>query len=243
MSSVPGLDEFAAYAAARGLTVEPREHLPRTTPLLAEGELRGVEAVVSGWLATYVEAEIALVTREETTTDATGAETRGEAHLTVAVTHVPKAKRFVPWLLCHRVEDGGLLGRAAEELIHGNDRIELESAELDARYRVYASPERDDVWLRELFSPSFIVSLLDAAPQGLAFEYVEGTLCVSLVGRRTLTEDLDRLRDATVDLVGRFRAEIRERLGEARGRSAPTPPRFPGGAGAEEAVAKDADGV
>ena len=35
---------------------------------------------------------------------------------------------------------------------------------------------------------------------------------MSLVGRRTLSEDLDDLRDATVDLVGRLRAEIRESL-------------------------------
>jgi hypothetical protein len=64
--------------------------------------------------------------------------------------------------------------------------------------------------------------------RGLAFEYVDGTLCVSLVGRRTLTGDLDALRDATVDLVARIRAEIRESLGPAQGRSAPTPPGFPG---------------
>ncbi|HEX8754257.1 MAG TPA: hypothetical protein VF731_12665 [Solirubrobacterales bacterium] len=223
----PGLEEFAAYARERGLTLEPGARLPRATPLLAEGELRSVEALMSGWLGTYLEAKLALVTRDEVTTDATGKEIRGEAHLTVALTHVPKAKRFVPWMLCHRVEDAGLLGEAAERLIHGNDRVDLESAELDRRYRIYASPQRDDVWLHELFSPSFIVWLLEKAPSGLAFEYVEGSLCVSLVGRRTLTEDLDGLRDATVELVARMRAEIREALGHAEGRSAPDAPGYP----------------
>lgn len=231
-------DEFAAYAASRGLTLEPGARLPRTTPLLAEGELRTVEALMSGWLATYVEAKIALITREETTTDATGHETKGEAHFTVAVTHVPKAKRFVPWLLCRRVEEG-IVGRAAEELVRGRQRLDLESAELDQRYRIYVSPRSDQVWVRELFSPSFIVFLVEQAPRGFAFEYVEGTLCVSLVGRRTLGDDLDDLRDATVDLVARVRAEIRESLGKAEGRAAPQTPGFPppedrsgGGAGA-----------
>jgi hypothetical protein len=222
-----GLEDFASYATSRGLTLEPGARLPRTTPLLAEGELRSVEAVMSGWLATYVEAQIALVSRDETTTDAQGAETKGEAHFTVAVTHVPKAKRFVPWLLCHRVEDEHLLGKAADALIHGNDRLDLESAELDQRYRIFASPQSDDVWLHELFSPSFIVFLLEQVPKGLAFEYVQGTLCVSLVGRRTLAEDIDGLRDATIDLVARMREEIRESLGKARGRSAPSRPGFP----------------
>lgn len=215
----PGLDDFAAYAAAHGLAMEPEGRLPRTTPLLAEGELRSVEALMRGWLGTYLEAQIAIVSRDETTADPDGSETKGEAHFTVAVTHVPKAKRFVPWMFCHRAEDEHLLGRAAEELIHGNDRLELESAELDRCYRIYAAPEHDDVWLRELFSPSFIVFLIDLAPKGFAFEYVEGTLCVSQVGRLTLAEDIDGLRDAAVELVARIRAEIRERLGEAQGRS------------------------
>jgi hypothetical protein len=215
----PGLDSFAAYAAAHGLALEPEGRLPRTTPLLAEGELRGVEALMRGWLGTYLEAQIAIVSREETTADPDGGETRGEAHFTVAVTHVPKAKRFAPWLLCHRAGEEHLLGRAAEGLVRGNDRLDFESAELDRCYRIYAAPERDEVWLRELFSPSFIVFLIDLAPKGFAFEYVEGTLCVSRVGRLTLAEDIDGLRDATVELVARIRAEVRERLGEAQGRS------------------------
>lgn len=214
-----GPDAFAAYAAAHSLTLEPEGSLPRKTPLLAEGELRGVEALMRGWLGTYLEAQIAIVSRDETTTNPDATETKGEAHFTVAVAHLPKAKRFVPWLLCHRAEDEHLLGRAAEELIHGNDRLDLESAELDRCYRIYASPERDEVWLRELFSPSFIVFLIERAPKGFAFEYVEGTLCVSQVGRLTLAEDIDGLRDATVELVARIRGEIRERLGEAQGRA------------------------
>jgi hypothetical protein len=226
VASDDGLEGFTGYAAARSLTLEPGAHLPRTTPLLAEGELRSVDAVMSGWLATYLEGQMALITRQETTTDADGRETKGDAHFTVAVAHVPKAKRFMPWLLCRREEEG-ILGRAAEALVHGHDRLDLESAELDSRYRIYASPESDRVWVRELFSPTFIVFLLERAPRGFAFEYVNGTLCVSLIGRRTLSEDLDALRDATVDLVGRMRAEVRESLGAARGRSSPTAPGFP----------------
>lgn len=216
MTDADGVEELTAWATAHGLTVEDDVRLPRTTPLLAEGEVHSVDALAGGWLSKYVEAKIALVSRGD------------DEHFTVAVTHVPKAKRFVPWLLCRRVEEG-VVGRAAEELIRGRDRLDLESAELDSRYRIYVSPRADQVWVRELLSPRFIVFLLEQAPRGLSFEYVEGTLCVSLVGRRTLGEDLDDLRDATVDLVGRFRAEIRESLGEERGRAAPAPPPFPDG--------------
>jgi hypothetical protein len=209
-----GIEGLAAYAASRRLEVVEGGRLPRTTPLLAEGELRSVDAVVSGWLATYVEATLAVVTR-------------AESRFTVAVTHVPKAKRFVPWMLCHRAEDEHLLGRAFASLVGDGNRIELGSAELDQCYRVYASPGREDIWFHELFSPAFIVFLIEQAPKGFAFEYVEGTLCVSVLGRQTLTEDLDGLRDATVELVRRIRGEIAERLGHAdAARAAPDATRF-----------------
>jgi hypothetical protein len=215
MAESDGAEGLAAYAAAHELTVEDGVRLPRTTPLLAEGEVHSIDALAGGWLSRYVEAKIALVSRGD------------DEHFTVAVTHVPKAKRFVPWMLCHRAEDEHLLGRAFGELVHGNDRVELESAELDQLFRIYAAPERDDVWLHELFSPSFIVFLIEQAPKGFAFEYVEGTLCVSVIGRRTLTDDLDGLRDATVELVAKMRAEIREALGRAQGRTAPGTPGYP----------------
>jgi hypothetical protein len=209
MGDDDGVEELAAYAAAHGLSVEDGAHLPRTTPLLAEGEVHSVDALIGGWLSKYVEAKIALISR-------------GDTHFTVAVTHVPKAKRFVPWMLCHRAEDEHLLGRAAAALIGDGNRVDLGSAELDQHYRVYAAPQRDDVWFHELFSPAFVIFLIEQAPKGFAFEYVEGTLCVSVLGRRTLSEDLDSLRDATVELVRRIRAEIAERLGPAQAaRSAP----------------------
>ena len=220
MADGDGIEGLTAYAAAHGLTVEDGAHLPRTTPLLAEGEVHSVDALIGGWLSRYVEAKIALIDR-------------GDAHFTVAVTHVPKAKRFVPWMLCHRAEDEHLLGRAASALIGAGNRVELGSAELDQHYRVYAAPGRDDVWFHELFSPAFIVFLIEEAPRGFAFEYVEGTLCVSVLGQATLAEDLDALRDATVELVRRIRAEIAERLGPAAAaRSAPGATGYEGDAAA-----------
>jgi len=218
MGDEDGTEGLAAWAAAHGLSVEDGAHLPRTTPLLAEGEVHSVDALAGGWLSKYVEAKIALIDRDG-------------GHFTVAVTHVPKAKRFVPWMLCHRVEDQHLLGRAALGLIGNDNQVDLGSAEFDQHYRVYAAPQRDDIWFHELFSPAFIIWLIEGAPKGFAFEYVEGTLCVSLLGQRTVAEDLDGLRDATVELVQRIRAEISERLGPAQAaRSAPGETGFQSGA-------------
>ncbi|MCW2981916.1 MAG: hypothetical protein JWO14_3643 [Solirubrobacterales bacterium] len=164
MAEADGVDGLTAWARTHGLTVEAGAHLPRTTPLLAEGEVHSIDALAGGWLSKYVEAKIALVSRGD------------DEHFTVAVTHVPKAKRFA------------------------------------------------------LLAPC-IVFLIEQAPKGFAFEYVEGTLCVSLHGNDTLGEDLDRLREATVELVRRIRAEIAERLGPAAAaRSAPGEDGFEGAA-------------
>src|SRR6201746_788040 len=116
MSEPEGVGGLAAWAAARGMTVEDGVHLPRTTPLLAEGEVHSVDALAGGWFSRYIEAKVALIDR-------------ADAHFTVAVTHVPKAKRFVPWMLCHRAEDEHLLGRAFAALVGDGNRIELGSAE------------------------------------------------------------------------------------------------------------------
>ncbi len=129
MADADGVEGLTAWAGTHGLTVEAGAHLPRTTPLLAEGEVHSVDALAGGWLSKYVEAKIALVSRGD------------DEHFTVAVTHVPKAKRFVPWMLCHRAADEGLLGRAAAALIGEGDRVDLGSAEFDGCYRVYASLE------------------------------------------------------------------------------------------------------
>src|ERR1700750_450571 len=127
MADADGVEGLAAWAGAHGLTVEAGAHLPRTTPLLAEGEVHSVDALAGGWLSKYVEAKIALIDRDS-------------GHFTVAVTHVPKAKRFVPWMLCHRVEDAHLLGRAALGLIGSDSQVDLGSTEFDQHYRVFAAP-------------------------------------------------------------------------------------------------------
>jgi hypothetical protein len=218
MADAEGAQGLAGWATAHGMTVEDGVHLPRTTPLLAEGEVHSVDALAGGWFSKYIEAKVALIDR-------------ADAHFTVAVTHVPKAKRFVPWVFCHRAEDEHLLGRAFAALVGEGNQVELGSAELDQCYRIYAAPGREDVWFHELFSPAFIVFLVEQAPKGFAFEYVEGTLVVSVLGRQTLTEDLDGLRDATVELVRRIRGEIAERLGHAdAARSAPGETGFDAGA-------------
>ncbi len=67
MAQPQGDEGLAVYAAAHGLAVEDGVHLPRTTPLLAEGEVHRVESLIGGWLSKYVEAKLAVIDRGDAT--------------------------------------------------------------------------------------------------------------------------------------------------------------------------------
>ena len=50
--------------------------------------------------------------------------------------------------------------------------------------RSSSDEEQDPNWLRQLFSPTFIVWLTDSAPEKFAFELVDGTLCCYVNGHK-----------------------------------------------------------
>ena len=61
---------------------------------------------------------------------------------------------------------------SAEDVFRRMKRLELESTELDKSYEIFYGAHDDEVWMKRLFSPKFIVWLSEAAPQGVAFECV-----------------------------------------------------------------------
>lgn len=75
--------------------------------------------------------------------------------------------------------------------------IELESAELTARYALLVADEADDVELRARLTPAFIVFLLERAGDALLVEVRGRTLSIGVRGRAVEPADLDRaLEDA-----------------------------------------------
>ena len=91
---------------------------------------------------------------------------------------------------------------------------------LTERYEVFVGPEQDQNWLRQLFSPSFIVWLAESAPEWFRFELVDGYLCCYVKGHRESAAELDALAEATATVARRLREESEESLEQAIG-SAP----------------------
>jgi hypothetical protein len=201
---------FEAYAAQRGMSLTGRSHLPAATPLLNKGDDRYAERLLSGPIADGFEGALALYTYEEETTDSRGNRQTSYYRYTVGLLDVPEAVAHIPELYCQR-KFGLKALEGLEDAFRGSrERVELESEALAGKYEIFARDDQDANWLRQLFSPTFIVWLTDAAPKKFAFELVGGTLCCYVNGHQKSAKELDVVCQASAAVATRLREEAAE---------------------------------
>jgi hypothetical protein len=200
---------FATYAAQRGLALSGRHALPPATPLLRKGDDRYAERSLAGSLADGVDGVLALYTYEDESTDSEGNRQTNYYRYTVGLVEVPECVAHIPELFCRR-KSGLRSLEKLEDVFRSKQRVKLESEALDERYEIFAGAEQDQVWLRRLFSPTFIVWLGEEAPKKFAFELVGGTLCCYVNGHKKSSGDLDTLSAATAAVARRLREEALE---------------------------------
>jgi len=207
---------FETYATQNGLELGGRNPLPEATPLLCKGNDRYAERTLSGPFADDVEGILALYTYEEESTDADGDRQTNYYHYTVGLVSVPECAAHVPQLYCRR-KSGLRSLEKLEDAFRSTERVHLESEALAERYEIFSGKEQDQVWLRRLFSPTFIVWLGEEAPKKFAFELVAGTLCCFVNGHRGSAAELDMIRAASATVARRL-------LEESQETSSPPPP-------------------
>jgi hypothetical protein len=204
-------DFFDAFAAAHGLALSGRTELLPLTPLLGAGDSRHCDNYMEGMLAgrNYGLGHYTFEVRDH---DGGARGSRHEVHhFTICVTDLEEGIALFPGVFLTRRR--GLFGfiDGRQWLSHANrHKVELESAELCERYDLYVDEAQDELLLRELFAPSFVVWLAQH-PLAPCFEYRAGTLVV-YVGRRL--EDaahLDWMLQATAEIAGRIAGEVSER--------------------------------
>jgi hypothetical protein len=204
-------DFFEVYAQQRGMTlIHGRGRLPQATPLLKKGDERYTERSLTGPLAEGVHGTLALYTYEEESRDSDGNKQTNYYRYTVGFTPVTECKERVPELYCQRKFGLRALEGFEDVFRTKKERVKLESEVLDKKYEIFAGKEQDAIWLRRLFSPSFIVWLTDSAPEKFAFELVEGNLCCYVSGHKENAADLDAIRAATGAVAKRLREEALE---------------------------------
>jgi hypothetical protein len=201
---------FEAYAGERGLALSGRGPLPPATPLLQKGDKRYAERSMTGPLADGVEGVLALYTYEDETTDSEGNTETNYYRYTVGLVEVPECATHVPELFCQRKFGLRALEGLEDAFRRSKQRVKLESEALDKRYEIFAAKEQDQVWLRRLFSPTFIVWLGEEAPKKFAFELVGGTLCCYVNGHKKSASDLDTVPTASASVAKRLRDEALE---------------------------------
>jgi hypothetical protein len=200
---------FEAYATQRGLALAGRSPLPPMTPLLRKGDDRYAERTMSGPLSDGVNGVLALYTYEEESTDSEGNRQTDYYRYTVGMVDVPECAAQVPELICQR-KFGLRALEGLEDAFRSKQRVKLESEALDERYEIFAAEEQDQVWLRRLFSPTFIVWLGEEAPEKFAFELVAGALCCYVSGHKHSSAELDAVGAASTAVATRLREEALE---------------------------------
>jgi hypothetical protein len=205
-----GEDFFAGYAKSHGMTSEGRGPLPEAAPLLRRGSNRFAEHSLSGPLADGVEGTVALYVYERELNDSKGIKKSDRHRYTVGLVEVPESAERLPELYCRDRADSRRLEEISEGSPVSGEPLALESAALEERYEILAGAGQDQSWLRQLFAPTFIVWLTDSAPDGFAFELVDGALCCSIVGHAEDAVSLDTVRAATAAVATRLRDEALE---------------------------------
>jgi len=201
---------FGAYCQERGMTLGGRGPLPPATPLLRKGDDRYAERTMQGRLAEGVHGTLALYTYEEESTDSEGHRQTNYYRYTLALTQIVECREHIPELYCQRKFGLRALEKFEDVFRTKKERVKLESEALDEKYEIFASKEQDAVWLRRLFSPTFIVWLNETAPKKFAFELVDGTLCCYVNGHKDNAEDLDVVAAATGAVARRLKEEALE---------------------------------
>jgi hypothetical protein len=204
-------DFFEVYAAKRGLSlIHGRGRLPQATPLLRKGDDRYTERTLSGPIAEGFAGTLARFTYEEESRDADGNTQTNYYRYTLGLVEVPDCVAFVPELYCQRKFGMRALEKFEDVFRGDKQRVTLESEALLDKYEIFATKEQDANRLRQLFSPTFIVWMTDAAPEKFAFELVDGTLCCYVNGHKENAADLDAIAAATGAVANRLREEALE---------------------------------
>jgi hypothetical protein len=201
---------FEAYAMSHGLTLmDGKSRMPAATPLLKKGDDRYAERLLEGPLGPGVDGRLATYTYEEERVTKDGKETDYYRY-TVGLTQVGESVGLMPELYVQRKSGLRALEKFEDAFRGSKKRLKFESEQLDRKYEIFVREGQDTNWVHQFFSPTFIVWLIEKAPDKFAFELVDGALCCYVNGHKDNTADLDRVRAATTAVATRLREESLE---------------------------------
>jgi hypothetical protein len=200
-------DFFHVYAKSRKMELGGKTSLPASTPLLRKGDEQYAERTLTGELGPQVGGLLAIYTFVTESTDSKGNREKTYHPYTLGMSQVDECIQLVPELYCQRKSGLRSLEKFEDVFRASKERVKLESEALDRKYEIFCDKGQDPTWLRQLFSPVFIVWLTETAPEKFAFELVGGTLVAYVHGHKEDTADLDNVAKATTTVAARLREQ------------------------------------
>lgn len=193
---------YDAYCSSHGLTRVPNPDLGRLTPLLRKGDKRKTNEIFHGELADGLVGDLALFTYTVESRDSDGDKTETDYPFTIVHVEMPEVIPHLPELRVQNKFGFKFLEGFEDKFRLGHERVTLESEAIRDRYEIFVVKEQDQVWVRRLFSPSFIVWLVENPPDKFAFELENGHLIAYVPKHK---EDVQGLEEVTS--VGAFVAQ------------------------------------
>jgi hypothetical protein len=198
---------YDAFARSHGLTRQGSGSLEGFTPLLRKGDERKADEIFTGPLADGFEGTLALYTYTEVSHDSDGDRTETDYPFTLILTDLPETVAHMPELLVQNKSGFKMLEGLEDKFRAKHERVTLESEAMRDRYEIFVGKEQDPVWVRRLFSPTFIVWLTDAPPKKFAFELVGGKLCAFVPKHRDSVEGFEEIMAIGCAVAARLREE------------------------------------
>ncbi|HMT05039.1 MAG TPA: hypothetical protein PKD76_05800 [Solirubrobacterales bacterium] len=200
---------YEAYADYRGLTLWPGgKSLGGETPLLRKGDKQRVEAMFEGMLSPEIEGKLALFTFIVESRDSKGNKTEVNYPFTIVLFNLPEAIQSLRELRVQRKSGFKALEKFEDTFRRDHERVTLESEAMRDRYEIFVGKQEDPVFVRRLFSPSFIVWLTESPPEKFAFELENGWLCAYVPKHRDSIEEFDEIIEVGTIVTARIKEEI-----------------------------------
>ncbi|MBN8868766.1 MAG: hypothetical protein J0H66_02685 [Solirubrobacterales bacterium] len=195
------------YCQSHGLTRSESPAIAELTPLLRKGDKSNTDEVFTGQLIEGVEGDVVLYTYTEVHRDSDGDETETNYPFTLIHVEMPEIVQHMASL---QVELSGFrFLDGLEDKFRGSlERVTLESEAFDKRFEVFVDKGQDPVWVRRLFSPSFIVWLAENPPKSFAFELENGHLVAYVSKHMDDTAGLERVTEVGAYVAARLLEEV-----------------------------------
>lgn len=201
---------YDSYCASHGLTRVENEEIPKLTPFLRKGDERSTDEIFRGMLADGVEGDIVLYTYTEVSHDSKGNRTETNYPYTLIHVKMPEIVTHLPELRVQNKFGFKFLEGFEDKFRLNHERLTLESEAMRDRYEVFVNKQQDPVWIRRLFSPSFIVWLTESPPKKFAFELEDGHLVAYIPKHKDDVEGFEEITRVGCFVARRLLDEIAE---------------------------------